>query len=105
LEEYIYSELSAYLSYRKDGRKLSFWRTTAGIEVDFIIGTDTAIEVKASSNITEKHCKALRLFSEETNCKHQVIVCMANAVRKVGNIEVLPVRQFLEKLWNDVYTA
>ena len=52
-------EIAAYLSYRKVRRKFTFWRTSGGHEVDFVIGDDTAVEVKGSENISERHCKSL----------------------------------------------
>jgi hypothetical protein len=52
-------ETAAYLSYRKDYRKCIFWRTAGGHEVDFVIGDDTAVEVKGSENISERYCKSL----------------------------------------------
>lgn len=105
LEEYIFMELSAYLSYRRDRRKLTFWRTASGLEVDFVIGTDTAVEIKGSENISEKHCKPLRAFAEETNLKHKIIVCTAGNPRQIDDIDVLPVEMFLQNLWKDEYAC
>ena len=42
-----------------DRRKFTFWRTSGGHEVDFVIGDDTAVEVKGSENISERYCKPL----------------------------------------------
>ena len=50
MEHFVYIELRSWLDYSNDVRDLSFWRTRDNREVDFIIGDDTAIEVKASPN-------------------------------------------------------
>ncbi len=104
LEQYIYGEIAAYLSYRKDRRKFTFWRTSGGHEVDFVIGDDTAVEVKGSENISERHCKSLLYLAEEAPLKHMVIVSPVKQARTIGNISVLPVEKFLSNLWNDYYT-
>ncbi len=41
-------------------QELRFWRTYTGIEVDFVIGSSHAIEVKAPTRVTDRHCKGLR---------------------------------------------
>lgn len=104
LEQYIYAEIAAYLSYRKDRRKFTFWRTSGGHEVDFVIGDDTAVEVKGSENISERHCKSLLYLAEEAPLKHMVIVSPVKQARTIGNVSVLPVEKFLSNLWNDYYT-
>lgn len=104
LEQYIYTEIAAYLSYRKDRRKCTFWRTAGGHEVDFVIGNDTAVEVKGSENISERHCKPLIYLAEETPLKHMIVVSLVEQTRTIGNVTVLPVEKFLSNLWNDYYT-
>ena len=104
LEQYIYTEIAAYLSYRKDPRKCTFWRTTGGHEVDFVIGDDTAVEVKGSENISERHCKSLLYLAEEAPLKHIIVVSMVEQTRTLGTVSVLPVEKFLSNLWNDFYT-
>jgi predicted AAA+ superfamily ATPase len=47
-EQFICMELRAYLSYRRNKLPLMYWKSKNGHEVDFLLGTKTAIEVKAS---------------------------------------------------------
>jgi predicted AAA+ superfamily ATPase len=73
-------------------------------EVDFIIGDDVAIEVKASELVTSKHMKGLNILSEEIQFKHQIIVSLDSHERIVNsNIQILPYKIFLERLWNNEY--
>lgn len=65
LENFIYNELKAYLSYYRIKKELCFWRTQSKHEVGFVIGNDVAIEVKAEKNINSKHLKGLEAIREE----------------------------------------
>ncbi|MBN1837907.1 MAG: hypothetical protein JW820_18765 [Spirochaetales bacterium] len=49
------TEIRACLHYRGDRRELRLWRSTSGFEVDFLIGTETAVEVKATESVSDKH--------------------------------------------------
>jgi len=44
---------------------LTYWRSKSGHEVDFLIGTRTAIEVKASRKIGRNDFKGLNYLKEE----------------------------------------
>lgn len=44
-EQFIGMETRAYLSYSRKKYEQSYWRSTHGHEVDFLIGRETAIEV------------------------------------------------------------
>jgi hypothetical protein len=56
--------------------------------------------VKASSNIGAGDLKALRAIAEEKRLKRYVCVCLATARRRIGDVEILPWREFLEALWS-----
>ena len=99
LEHFIFTEITAYLSYRNDKRPLSFWRSTSGYEVDFLVGDEIAIEVKGTENVSEKHLSGLKALSEEMPLKRKIVVSMDSAPRRIGTIDVLPVGHFLRELW------
>jgi predicted AAA+ superfamily ATPase len=103
LEHLVYCELIACRDYRGDQRPLSFWRARDGSEVDFVIGDEIAIEVKASARITERDLKGLMRLSDETTLRSLVVVSLESAARRIGEIEVLPVRDFLTRLWQGEY--
>lgn len=99
LETYIMHELTSYSSY-VSGERLYFWRSTSGFEVDFIIEDHTAIEVKAKQNLSPNDIKALRMLAEEKKLKRYICVSLEPRKRKAGEVLILPVRAFLESLWN-----
>ena len=99
LEQLIFQELRAWLDYRRDTRRLSFWRTVDGSEVDFIVEEDLAIEVKATSTLAGEDFRGLRRLMEEIPVRKPLIVCNEPVRRTVGTIEILPVREFLTDLW------
>ncbi|MEW5814848.1 MAG: DUF4143 domain-containing protein [Spirochaetota bacterium] len=103
LEHFIFTEIRAYLSYARDRRKLTFWRSKSGYEVDFLIGDDTAIEVKASELITEKHLKGITALSEEVVPENRIVVSLDNSSRTIDGIIVMSVDRFLENLWKGNY--
>jgi predicted AAA+ superfamily ATPase len=53
-EHYLLMELKAYQAYVSPELDLAYWRTSSGLEVDFILGNmRTAIEVKGSGRVHE----------------------------------------------------
>lgn len=99
LEHFIFTEMKACLDYAKDRRPLKFWRSRTGAEVDFVIGDDVAIEVKASESVAEKHLKGIKFLNEEIKFKKNIVVSLDANPRIVQGIEILPVREFLARLW------
>ncbi|OGT22971.1 MAG: hypothetical protein A3C55_01730 [Gammaproteobacteria bacterium RIFCSPHIGHO2_02_FULL_42_13] len=97
-ESVIFHELKTFVDYVA-GCSLSYWRSTTGLEVDFILGDMTAIEVKASAAISAHDLKALSMLREEKKLKHYLVVCSEKEPRMVDGIHILPWRIFLEKLW------
>ena len=102
-ETYLMHELICYRDY-VSGFPLSYWRSTSGFEVDFVIGDHTAVEVKAKKNVTPQDLKSLRALSEEKKLKRYLCVCLESRVRKVGEIIVLPYQKFLDDLWKGRYS-
>ncbi|MBW2642457.1 MAG: ATP-binding protein [Deltaproteobacteria bacterium] len=102
-ETYLMHELKSYSDYIS-GEQLSYWRSTSGFEVDFIIGDHTALEVKAKKNLSPNDIKSLRMLAEEGKLKRYICVSMEPRRRKIGNIDILPYKEFLESLWNGAYT-
>jgi uncharacterized protein len=99
-ETYICHELRSYIDYVHAGRAdLNYWRSTSSFEVDFILGRKTAIEVKASQNVTPKMLKGLKALQEEKFARRHVCVCLEKVPRKIDGIEILPFKLFLQALW------
>ena len=103
-EHLIIQEIIAYISYTHRRKKLSYWRTTSGFEVDLIYGdAEVAIEIKSSQEIQPKHIKGLKAFKEEHPNARTIIISLDVAYRKMNDVEIWPVDQFLKALWqNDI---
>lgn len=101
-ETYLMHELTCFIDYISGGR-LSYWRSTSGFEVDFIIDDHTALEIKAKNNISANDIKPLRMLAEEGVLKQYVCVSMEPRRRKVGNIDILPYKEFLDLLWDKAF--
>lgn len=100
LEQLIFCELRAYLDYTNNHIDLTYWRTLSQIEVDFVLGNDVAIEVKAKSRIAKRDINGLLALAEEIPLKRKIIVGMVKAKLTLDNgVEVCPVEDFFRDLW------
>ena len=99
LEQLVFCELSAWLAYARDPRPLSYWRTAEGSEVDFVIGDEVGIEVKATASVTSRDLTGLRRLAAETPLRTRIVVCREPVMRVVEGIRILPVGDFLSALW------
>jgi predicted AAA+ superfamily ATPase len=102
-ETYLAHELLSYRDYMS-GEPISFWRTTSGFEVDFILGDHTAVEVKAKEHVSPQDLKSLKALAEEKRMRRYLAVSFEPRRRQVGEVTVLPWRVFLDKLWNGDYS-
>ncbi|MBN1942550.1 MAG: ATP-binding protein [Phycisphaerae bacterium] len=104
LEGLVAQHLRAWIAYSRAERTLYFWRTKAGLEVDFVIyGEDTflAIEVKRSRTVTSRDVRPLSAFRDEYP---QASVCLLHGGRerlKVNDVPCLPCKEFLLNLVPD----
>lgn len=100
LEHFILLELRAFLSYARDRREISYWRSTSKFEVDIILGGDVAIAVKTASLVQDKHLKGLRALKEEGLMRRLICVSSDREARTTKDgIEIWPWRKFLTELW------
>ena len=100
-ENWVFHELSAFISYRDLDDQLTYWRLPSGIEVDFVIGDmRLAIEAKATANITRKNLKGLRTLAEEHPGARKMVVCLEPRPRRTDDaIDILPATDFAHRLW------
>jgi len=101
LEQYIGQELLAYCDYSDRNIKLNFWRSTDKCEVDYVLGDAVAIEVKHTASVTEKDLKGLTAIHAEGKWRHKIVVSRDPIPRRIGDIDILPVEEFLQRLWNN----
>jgi uncharacterized protein len=103
-EHFIYLELQAHCAYSEKFYPITYWRTSSGFEVDFILGNhEVAIEVKSADQIRSRHFSGIRAFMEEYTPAKAIIVSFDPVARRTDDgILILPWKEFLEKLWGDV---
>lgn len=102
-ETYLMHEIRSYSDY-VSAEPLSYWRSTSGFEVDFILDDHTAIEVKSKENVSARELKPLQALAEEKKLKHYLCVSLESRARRVDGIAILPYQQFLDSLWSGEYS-
>ncbi len=102
LEHLVANELRAYLAYRRREEALTYYRTTSQLEVDFLVGDRLAVEVKGTGRVAPADVRHLRALTEDVpSIERRVVVCTEPTRRRLeGDVEVLPVVEFLEELWS-----
>ncbi len=103
-ETWLLPELLALRDYAS-GEAIGYRRSTSGFEVDFVIGGHTAVEVKAKENVAERDLRSLRAIAEEKKLKRYVCVALEERRREVGEVSVVPWKEFLEGLWEGEFAA
>jgi predicted AAA+ superfamily ATPase len=100
-EHWVLMELMNFRRYRMPDLGISFWRTSTGHEVDFILGDmHTAVEVKGGKRVHEGDLRGLRSLRESHKVKRALVVCLEKETRVLeSGIEILPWRVFLDRLW------
>ena len=98
---FIWMEIVAHSSYSELFYPITYWRTSSGIEVDFVLGdNEIVIEVKSAEIIGKTHLKGMRRFKEEYSTQRSILVSMDSKPRKTEDqIEILPWQIFLKQLW------
>lgn len=110
LETLVAQHLMFWIARQLERYQFGYWRTKAGLEVDFIVYGPRgfwAIEVKRSSNLSRKDLKGLQEFKRdypEANC---LIVYGGKESLLIEGIRCVPIETFLrgikpsEPLWRD----
>ena len=101
LEGLVAQHLRAWIAYGNQICNLYYWRTKAGVEVDFVMyGKDIfrAIEVKNSAKINNKMLKGLIAFREDYPEAECLLLYRGTERRRINNILCLPCEEFLLSL-------
>ena len=96
-------ELRAYLSYKRKKLPLTYWRSKSNHEVDFLIGTQTAIEVKASRKISRNDFRGLKYLKEEGVLLNLILVSQDSVSTLTDGILTVHWQKFLSDLWKDKF--
>jgi uncharacterized protein len=101
-EHFIMMELKAYQAYKDPECRLHYWRTSTGLEVDFILGEmEVALEVKTSKRIDNIHTKNLRALADNHQLKRLILISFEPHPKILnGNIECMYWQDFLKQLWD-----
>lgn len=102
LEHFVVQEIRAWLSYKDTGKKMAYWHTLDNkYEVDVVIGeAEVGIEIKSTTSVSSSDTKGLKAFGEEYPQAKLVMVALEECPRKFNGIEIWPVEQFLQRLWD-----
>lgn len=101
LEGLVAQNLRAWIAYGKGDLSLHFWRTKAGLEVDFVVygeNTFLAIEVKRARSVSSKDVRPLLAFLEEYPKAKACLLYGGGERLKINGILCLPCEEFLRRL-------
>lgn len=102
LETYILHELRSAVAYLNAGGEIFYWRTPAGVEIDFIWSrgdTAVAIEVKAAAQWRREYSSALSgALQQKMISKAYGVYLGRNALRE-KQLRIYPLQEFLKRLW------
>ena len=98
-EQFIILEMRAYLDYMRVRQPMGYWRSKNGNEVDLLIGTELAIEIKATNNVTDRHIKGLLYLKDEGIIARFIMVSQDMIRRNSKGVEIMSYREFLSELW------
>ena len=99
-EHLVIQEIIAYLGYRGQLDKLSYWHTYTDYEVDAVMGdAEVGIEIKSTDEVQSRHLHGLKAFKEEHPDVRMIVVSLDPNPRLLKEVEIWPVKQFFEQLW------
>ncbi len=97
-EHFLFHELRSACDYGRHS-SLSYWRSTSGFEVDFVLDERVAIGAKASKVIGPTECRGLRALRSERLLERFIVVSLVEQRRIDDGIEIWPWREFLSAMW------
>ena len=98
LEGLVAQHLRAWIDYSRAGATLSFWRTRAGSEVDFVLyGPDVfwALEVKHAPRIRPADLRSLKSFAQDYPEAQVRLVYLGDERLQIDGVLCLPVTELL----------
>lgn len=101
LETLVLQHLRAILAQRGSRGELSYWRTTTGLEVDFVVyarDSFTAIEVKRKRSPGSRDFNGLKAFATEYPEARRIMLYGGEHEEMVDGIRLVPIRTGLANL-------
>lgn len=107
-EHFVIQELQAYIGYTHNCKRLSYWRTYNGKEIDALIGdAEIGIEIKSTEEVQNKHLANFKEFCTEFPTCRCIVVSRDKFNRRIENVantgctvECLYIFDFLKMLWS-----
>lgn len=99
-EGWIMHELAAYADAMRRDAEIRYWRTRTGLEVDFVINGEIAIETKTTRHAAKDDLKGLRAIADEGNFNRRILICDEPRPLVSDGIEIMPWRRFVDELWS-----
>jgi predicted AAA+ superfamily ATPase len=101
LEGLVLQHLQAWNDYSDLDYKIYYWRTTSGVEVDFVLYGPNGlwtIEVKNNKNVSTKEVRGLCVFGEDYPEAELLLLYRGTQKMKIKNVLCMPVEDFLQGL-------
>jgi len=100
-EHFLVLEVRAALSYLDIAKSMYYWRSVNKQEVDMVVGSNIAIEIKGTNKVHDKHLKGLRALKEEGMIERYMLVSLDPIAQKTKDgIEFIHWESFLDLLWS-----
>ncbi len=104
-EHLVLMELMAYRAYRVPEMEIRFWRTTTGAEVDFLLeDRSVAVEIKSGTRVQATDARGLGNLADDHPVGKRLLVHGGREPQTLrdrhGEIECLPLRDFVNTLWS-----
>jgi predicted AAA+ superfamily ATPase len=104
LEGLVAQHLRAWNDYSREKHDLSFWRTRAGLEVDFVAHGPSgiwALEVKNTGRVRPEDLRGLKAFRADYPQARALFLYRGAETLRTNGIDVLPCESFLRSLLPD----
>jgi len=101
LEGLIAQHLRAWIAYQGDKYEIFFWRSRAGVEVDFVLYGEKgifAIEVKNTNRIRQENLRSLTAFRQDYPQSKTLFLYRGNERLLKNDILCIPCDEFLKEL-------
>lgn len=98
-ETWVLHELASFADTARPDAEIAYWRTRTGLEVDFVVAGEVAIEAKTTREATARDLKGLRAIADEATFRHRILVCDEPRERLADGIQILPWSLFVSRLW------
>ena len=101
IETLFLQEMRALNDYLEMGYQIFYWRSTAGLEVDFVLYGSKgllAFEIKRKANITSSDLRGLKAFQKDYPEAKCFLFCPTDRQEFRNNITIIPIEKALDRL-------